>query len=72
MVILLAPRIGISAVILFVVSAQVLAPGSIDHLDLFGAGASRLGAGRLIGIALVLAGVAFVQLAPHVVQEIQQ
>ena len=53
----LIPRIGISAFFVLVVSGQVLAGLAFDYFGLFGAPASALSFGKILGAGLVIAGV---------------
>lgn len=52
-----APRIGVANAIFFVLVGQIMAAGLIDQFGLFGAPKSPLTAQRMIGMALMLAGV---------------
>lgn len=63
MVTLLAPRQGISTVILFAVSAQVLTAATIDRFGLLGSATRELSTARLLGIGFVLAGLVLSQSA---------
>ncbi len=59
----LAPRFGIGNAILFAVSAQLVTAAVIDHFALAGAIGRPLNAIRLIGLAIVVAGVVLTQLS---------
>jgi transporter family-2 protein len=52
-----APRIGVANAIFFVLVGQIVAAGLIDQFGLFGALKSPMTPQRLIGVALMLAGV---------------
>jgi transporter family-2 protein len=52
-----APRIGVANAIFFVLVGQIIAAGLIDQFGLFGAMKSPLTGVRLLGMALMLAGV---------------
>jgi transporter family-2 protein len=60
----LAPRFGVANTILFVMTAQVLTSSAIDHYGLFGTAVRPVDGTRLLGLALLLAGLALTQLAP--------
>ena len=60
----LAPRFGVANTIMFVMVAQIFTSTAIDHFGLFGAGVRHLSVVRLLGLALLLAGLAVTQLAP--------
>ncbi|KAF2989279.1 DMT family transporter (plasmid) [Methylocystis sp. MJC1] len=62
MVTFLAPRFGISAVFLSAVSVQILTSAAIDRFGLFGASFWPASLARVIGIALILAGLAMTQI----------
>jgi transporter family-2 protein len=62
MVTYLAPRLGISAAILFAVSVQILTSAAIDHFGLLGASVWPASLVRLIRIALILAGLVMTQI----------
>ena len=59
----LAPRFGVGNAILFAVSAQLVTAAVIDHFALAGAVGRPLNAIRLIGLAVVVAGVVLTQLS---------
>lgn len=59
----LAPRFGIGNAILFAVSAQLVTAAVIDHFALAGAVGRPLNAVRLVGLAVVVAGVVLTQLS---------
>jgi len=52
-----APRIGIGNAVFFVLLGQLIASATIDHFGLFGAITTAITPRRLIGIALMAAGV---------------
>lgn len=52
-----APRIGIGNAVFFVLLGQLVASATIDHFGLFGAITTAITPRRLIGIALMAAGV---------------
>lgn len=60
----LAPRFGVANTILFVMTAQVVTSSVVDHYGLFGATVRPVGTMRLLGLTLLLAGLALTQLAP--------
>jgi bacterial/archaeal transporter family-2 protein len=59
----LAPRYGVGNVILFVMVAQIATSAAIDHFALFGAAQRPVGGLRLVGIGLMLVGLAITQVA---------
>lgn len=52
-----APRLGLVATLTIIVSAQVLAAALIDHFGILGAATRPLDLSRMLGIALLLAGI---------------
>jgi transporter family-2 protein len=52
-----APRIGVGNAVFFVLLGQLIASATIDHFGLFGAITTAITPRRLIGIALMAAGV---------------
>jgi transporter family-2 protein len=58
----LAPRFGVGNTILFVMVAQILVSSAIDHFGMFGAPVRPLDVTRLLGLALLLAGLLVTQL----------
>lgn len=54
--ILLTPRLGTAALMSLVICGQLLAALALDHLGLFGLARRSAGAGRLVGVGLLLAG----------------
>ena len=52
-----APMIGVAFFIVVVVAGQLVSGALIDHFGLFGMSVRTLGPSRLIGLALVFAGV---------------
>lgn len=60
---MLAPRFGIGNAILFVMTAQILTSAAIDHFGLLGATVRPVTWLRLVGIALLLTGLAITQLS---------
>lgn len=59
----LAPRFGIGNAILFAVTAQLVTAAAIDHFALAGAVGRPLNAVRVVGLAIVVAGVVLTQLS---------
>lgn len=59
--ILIAPQIGVALFIVCVIAGQLLGAAVADHVGAFGAAERALSWPRLIGIGLVLSGVALVQ-----------
>ena len=59
----LAPRFGIGNAILFAVTAQLITAAAIDHFALAGAVGRPLNAVRVVGLAIVVAGVVITQLS---------
>ncbi len=59
--IILVPRIGAAATIGLVLAGQVLASIIIDHLGLLRVPVHELTAPRIVGAALIIAGVVLVQ-----------
>jgi bacterial/archaeal transporter family-2 protein len=59
----LAPRFGVGNFILFAMVAQISVAAAIDHLGLFGAAVREVGWLRLLGIAVMIAGLAIAQVA---------
>lgn len=53
-----APKIGVGNAIIFVVVAQIVTAVIIDHFGLFGAAVSAIDVKRIVGVALLIAGVA--------------
>ena len=53
-----APKIGVGNAIIFVVVAQMITAVIIDHFGLFGAAIVEIGWKRILGIALLVAGIA--------------
>mgnify|MGYP003345864624 FL=1 len=60
---LLAPRIGVANFIVCAVTAQIVISLLIDHFGLFGATARPVTTVKLLGVALLLGGLALTQLA---------
>jgi bacterial/archaeal transporter family-2 protein len=60
---LLAPRFGVGNLILFAVAAQIITSAVIDHFGWLGAPVRPVGWLRLLGIALLLAGLSIAQMA---------
>lgn len=58
----LTPRFGVANTILFAMTAQVVTSSAIDHLGAFGAAARPVGPARIVGLFLLLAGLATTQL----------
>jgi transporter family-2 protein len=58
----LAPRLGASASLCFVIAGQLVAAMTIDRLGLFGFSVRELSFGRLGGVLLVLVGAVVVRL----------
>ncbi len=59
--ILLAPRLGASAMIAAVVAGQMLASILLDHFGVAGYPVHPASAGRILGVALVVAGVLLIR-----------
>ncbi len=53
----LAPRLGVGNAIRLVVTGQIVAAVTIDHVGAFGAVVQRLTMGRAIGVVLMIIGV---------------
>jgi transporter family-2 protein len=53
----LAPRLGVGNAIRLVVTGQIVAAVTIDHVGAFGAVVQRLTMGRAIGAVLMIIGV---------------
>ena len=53
----LAPRLGVGTAIRLVVTGQIVAAVTIDHVGAFGAVVQRLTMGRAIGVVLMIIGV---------------
>lgn len=60
--VVLAPRLGAASMVALVVAGQMLASVALDHFGLLGYAAHPLGGLRLLGILLLVAGVALIQL----------
>lgn len=58
-----APRFGVGNAVFFVLLGQLISAAAIDHFGLFGARVSPVSATRLLGIALMAAGVFVTQKA---------
>jgi transporter family-2 protein len=58
---LLAPRFGIGNAILFVMTAQIVTSAMIDHYGLLGAGLRPVTTPRLLGLAIMVVGLALTQ-----------
>jgi transporter family-2 protein len=56
-----APRLGIASLITIAVAGQMIAALAIDHYGAFGLDRAPITPGRLLGIALVIAGVVLVR-----------
>jgi bacterial/archaeal transporter family-2 protein len=56
-----APRLGIASLIVIAVAGQMMAALAIDHYGAFGLARTAVTPGRLMGVALVLAGVVLVR-----------
>lgn len=61
---LLAPRFGIGNAILFVMTAQIFTSALIDHYGLLGAVLRPVTTHRLIGLAIMVLGLALSQYTP--------
>jgi bacterial/archaeal transporter family-2 protein len=59
----IAPHFGIGNAVFFVLLGQMISAAAIDHFGLFGAQATALGAARIGGIVLMVAGVWLTQQA---------
>lgn len=60
---LLAPRIGLANFIVCAVSAQIIISVLIDHYGLLGAAIRPVSMTRLIGVALLIAGIVVTQIS---------
>ena len=60
--VMLAPRLGAAATFSFVIAGQLIAALTIDRLGLFALEVRELSAGRIVGVALVIAGAIMVRL----------
>ena len=58
---LLAPRFGVGNAILFVMVAQVVSSAAIDHFGIFGATVRALDTRRIVGLAVLVVGLAITQ-----------
>lgn len=56
-----APRLGIASLITVAVAGQMIAALAIDHYGAFGLDRAPISPGRLLGVALVIAGVVLVR-----------
>jgi transporter family-2 protein len=59
----LAPRFGVGNFVMFVLAGQLVSSALIDHFGLFGAPQRPVDLMRLVGIAVMAAGVVIAQLA---------
>lgn len=59
---LLAPRFGIGNTILFVMVAQIVTSAAIDHFALFGAAQREVTSMRIVGLVVMVSGLAIAQL----------
>lgn len=57
----LAPRFGVARAVMLVVVAQIFTSAAIDHFGLFGAMARRLNPVKLLGIVIMITGLAMAQ-----------
>jgi transporter family-2 protein len=55
---LLVPKIGVGDAVLFIVSGQILSAALIDHFALFGSPLFSLSPKRVIGLAIMIIGLA--------------
>ena len=60
--VMLAPRLGAAATFSFVIAGQLIAALTIDRLGLFALEVRELSVGRIVGVALVIAGAIMVRL----------
>ena len=60
--VLLAPRLGSAATLCLVIAGQLIGALTIDRLGLFNFAVRDLSPGRIVGVALVLAGALLVRL----------
>jgi len=60
--VMLAPRLGAAATFCFIIAGQLMAALTIDRLGLFAFAVRELSVGRIVGVALVLAGALMVRL----------
>ena len=61
--VMLAPRLGVAATFCLVIAGQLIAALTIDRLGLFSLAVRELSVGRIVGVALVIAGALMVRLA---------
>jgi transporter family-2 protein len=61
--VMLAPRLGVAATFCLVIAGQLIAALTIDRLGLFSLAVRELSVGRVVGVALVIAGALMVRLA---------
>jgi len=59
----IAPTFGVGNAVFFVLLGQLISAAAIDHFGLFGAQVTPINALRILGIAVMAAGVAITQLA---------
>ena len=59
----IAPTFGVGNAVFFVLLGQLVSAAAIDHFGLFGAQVSNVSGMRLLGLAVMAAGVAITQLA---------
>jgi bacterial/archaeal transporter family-2 protein len=60
--VMLAPRLGAAAMFGFIIAGQLMAALTIDRLGLFAFDVRELSVGRIVGVALVIAGAIMVRL----------
>jgi bacterial/archaeal transporter family-2 protein len=60
--VMLAPRLGAAATFCFIIAGQLMAALTIDRLGLFAFAVRELSVGRIVGVALVIAGAIMVRL----------
>jgi transporter family-2 protein len=60
--VMLAPRLGVAATFCFLIAGQMIAALTIDRLGLFAIDVRELSLGRIVGVALVIAGALLVRL----------
>ena len=58
-----APRFGVGNAVFFVLLGQMISAAAIDHFGLFGAMVKSMTVGRSMGIGLMAAGLAAIQLS---------
>ena len=57
--VLLAPKLGITAMLFFIIIGQLLSAATIDHFGLIGMPVREVNGIKLIGLAIVVLGLVF-------------